>query len=188
MQIDESIARVAAKLDEWFAENRDLFASEDRREQNSALLGGFALVRELDRLKGEGLAAIRALLNPAHTSTQAEYAQSLVRGFEFAAKLADALHDELLDTDGETKVVLLMNQIADTLDGVSTGRAALAVLLDNPNPGVRALAGCYLIRSMPARVVPILREVEEVARGTSAGFNAHSAIIRWEREEKPQGE
>lgn len=161
--------------------------SEDRREQSSAFLGGFALVRELDRLKSEGLAAIRALLKPTNMSTPAEYAQSLVRGFEFAAKLADALHDELLDTDGESKVIRLMNQIADALDGISTGRAALAILLDNPNPGVRALAGCYLIRSMSDRVVPILREIEDVERGTSAGFNAHSALIRWELEGKPQG-
>jgi hypothetical protein len=185
MQIDESIGRVAAKLDEWFAESRVSFVSEDGRKQTSALLGGFALVRELDRLKGEGLKAIRGLLNRAHVSMPADYAKSLVRGFEFAAKLADALHDQLLDTDGQTKV-LLMNEIADTLDSTSAGRAALAVLLDNPNPGVRALAGCYLIRSMPDRVVPILREIEDAERGTSAGFNAHSAIIRWELEEQPQ--
>jgi len=182
MQIDESIGRVAAKLDEWFAESRVSFVSEDGRKQTSALLGGFALVRELDRLKGEGLKAIRGLLNPAHVSMPADYAKSLVRGFEFAAKLVDALHDQLLDTNGTTKVILLMNEIADTLDGTSAGRAALAVLLDNPNPGVRAMAGCYLIGSMPDRVVPILREIEDAERGTSAGFNAHFAIIRWELE------
>jgi hypothetical protein len=184
MEIDESIARLGAKLDRWFDGNRSTFASEDRKEQAKALLGGFPLVKELDRLKGDGLAAIRLLLNPAHTSTPAEYAASLVRGFEFATKLADALHDELLDTDGETKVVELMNEIANTLDGIASGRAALAILLDNPNPGVRAAAGAYLIRLMPARVVPILREIEDAERGSSAGFNAHSAIFRWERESK----
>ncbi len=184
METDESIARLGAKLDKWFDENRATFASENRKKQGNALLSGFPLVRELDQLKGDGLAAIRVLLNPAHMMTPVEYAKSLVRGFEFAAKLADTLHDELLDTDGETKVVQLMNKIANTLDGIGSGRAALAILLDNPNPGVRAAAGAYLIRLMPARVVPILREIEDAERGSSAGFNAHSAIIRWERESK----
>jgi hypothetical protein len=87
MQIDEAVGRVAAKLDEWLAESRVTFVSEDGRKQTGALLGGFALVRELDRLKGDGLKAIRGLLNPAHMSMPAEYVKSLVRGFEFAAKL-----------------------------------------------------------------------------------------------------
>ncbi|MGC2122180.1 MAG: hypothetical protein WA652_04945 [Xanthobacteraceae bacterium] len=184
MEIDELIARLGAKLDEWFDENRSAFVSENKKEQANALLSGFTLVKELDHLKGDGLAAIGLLLNPAHTNTPAEYAESLVRGFEFATKLADTLHDELLDTDGETKVVHLMNDIASTLDGIGAGRVALAILLDDPNPGVRAAAGAYLIKLMPSRVVPILREIEDTERGSSAGFNAHSAIIAWERESK----
>ena len=184
MEIDESIVRLGAKLDKWFDENRSTFASENKKDQASALLSGFPLIKELNRLKGDGLAAIRLLLNPTHMSTPAEYAESLVRGFEFSAKLADTLHDELLDTDGETKVVQLMNEIANTLDGIGVGRAALAILLDNPNPRVRAAAGAYLIKLMPARVVPILREIEDTERGSSAGFNAHSAVIRWQRESK----
>jgi hypothetical protein len=186
MEIDESIARLGAELDKWFAENRATFVSDDRQEQGHALLGGFALVREIDRLKGDGLAAVRALISQSHMSKPGKNVASLVRGFEFAAKLADALHDELLDTDGENKVVHLMNEIANTLDGTASGRAGLAVLLDNANPGVRASAGAYLIRLMPDRVLPILREIEDAERGTSAGFNAHSAIIRWQRESKVQ--
>ena len=187
MEIDQSIAQLGEKLDSWFAENLVAFASDDRQQQGHALLGGFALVRELDRLKRDGLAAIRALISPSHMSTPGEYAESLVRGLEFAAKLADALHDQLLDIDGETKVVLLMNEIANTLDGTPSGRAALAVLLDNANPGVRAAAGAYLIGLMPDRVLPILHEIEDAERGTSAGFNAHSVIIRWQYDRKSFG-
>jgi hypothetical protein len=186
MEVEEAIARLGAKLDKWFDENHTTFASHNRKEQGNALLSGFALVKELDRLKGDGLAAIRAVLNRTHLSTPAEYAESLIRGFQFAAKLADTLHDQLLDTDGETKVVQLMNEIANTLDGISAGRAALATLLDNPNPGVRAAAGAYLIDLMPDRVVPVLREIEDTERGSSAGFNAHWALLRWERENKAQ--
>lgn len=182
MQIDESIVRLGAKLDEWFDENRSTFASGNKNEQAGALFRGFSLIKELDRLKGDGLAAIRLLLNPTHMTTPAEYAESLVRGFEFAAKLADTLYDELQDTDGETKVVQLMNEIANTLDSIGIGRAALAILLDNPNPGVRAAAGAYLIKLMPARVVPILREIQDSERGRGAGFSAYFTVLVWQRE------
>ena len=186
MEIDESIALLGAKLDKWFDESRATFASEDRKEQHHALLGGFALVGELDRLKADGLAAIRMLLNRSHMSTPTEYAESLVRSFGFAAKLADTLHDELLDTDGETKVVNLMNEIVKTLDGIGSGRTALAALLDNPDPRIRAAAGASLIKLMPDRVIPILREIEDQERGHSSGFNAHWTLLRWERENKAQ--
>jgi hypothetical protein len=41
---------------------------------------------------------------------------------------------------------------------------------------------------MPSRALPILREIEDGERGTSAGFNARSAIIRWQRESNARGE
>jgi hypothetical protein len=39
-----------------------------------------------------------------------------VRGFELGAKLAHALHDELLDTNGETKVMRRLDAIFMALD------------------------------------------------------------------------
>jgi hypothetical protein len=187
MEIDESIVRLGAKLDKWFDDSRSKFASEDKKEQISALLRGFPMIKELERLKGDGLVAIRLLLNPAHMSTPEEHAESLVRGFEFAAKLADVLHDELLDTDGETQVVRLMNEIVNVLEGVGSGRAVLAMLLDKPDPRVRAAAGAFLIKLMPDRVIPMLRDIEDKERGSSCGSNAHWTLLRWERESKPQG-
>jgi hypothetical protein len=146
------------------------------------LLGGFALVKEIDRLKADALIAIRVLLNPAHMSAPVEYAESLLRGFELAAKLADALHDELLDTNGETQVVRLMNEIVNVLDGIGTGRAALVVLLNKPDPSVPA--GAFLIKLMPDRVIPILREIEDKERGSSSGSNAHWTLVRWKSDKK----
>jgi hypothetical protein len=109
----------------------------------------------------------------------------LIRGFEFGARFADTLHDEFRDTaDGETKVVRLTDAIVKALDRTGSGRAALAVLLDHRDPGVRALAGVYLIDLLPERVSPILRQVEEEARGRSAGFRAHWALLAWQREGK----
>lgn len=54
-----------------------------------------------------------------------------------------------------------MNDIAGALDGMGAGRASLAVLLHSPDARVRASTGAYLIKLMPDRVLPILREIEE---------------------------
>lgn len=184
MKIDKSIVQLGAKLDEWFDRNRATFASQDREAQGKSLICGFQIAKELDRLKADGLAAIAALLHRHDPVSSDERIASLVRGFEFAAKLADTLHDELLDTDGGNKVTALMNDIAGALDGMSAGRAALTVLLDSTDARVRASAGAYLIKLMPDRVLPILHEIEESEGGSSAGFHAHWAILRWERRNK----
>jgi hypothetical protein len=187
MNVDESIVQLGAELDEWFDGNRATFASRDRMAQGKSLLRGFQITKEFDRLKADGLAAIAALLSHHDPVAGDEHTVALVRGFEFAAKLADTLHDELLDTDGRNKVTALMNDIAGALDGMGAGRAPLAVLLDSPDARVRASAGAYLIKLMPDRVLPILREIEEGEGGSSAGFNAHWAVLRWERESKARG-
>src|SRR5580704_1069474 len=146
MEIDESIAQLGEKLQEWFYGNVPTFASDDRQAQAEALLRGFELVKEFDRLKAAGLAAITALLARQDVTTEEQRVASLIRGFEFGAKLADTLHDEIRDiADGETKVVHLMDEIVKALNAIGSGRAALAVLLDHPDAGVRALAGFYLI-------------------------------------------
>jgi hypothetical protein len=159
--------------------------TEDRVAQGNALLRGIAIAKEFDRLKTDGLTAITALIDRHDLTPDSERAASLIRGFEFGARLADTLHDEFRDTaDGETKVVCLTDAIVKALDTIGRGRAALAVLLDHPDPGVRALAGAYLIDLLPERVCPILHQVEEEARGRSAGFRAHWALLAWERERK----
>jgi len=186
MNIDESIVQLGTELDEWFDSNRATFASQDREAQGKSLTRGFEIAKELDHLKADGLAAIAALLD-RHDPVSEERVASLVRGFEFAAKLADTLYDELLDTDGGNKVTALMNNIAGALDGMGAGRASLAVLLHSPDARVRASAGAYLIKLMPDRVLPILREIEEGEDGSSAGFHAHWALLRWEQENKVRG-
>jgi len=151
VEIDESIVQLGTKLDEWFDANRAAFASQDRVVQSKALLSGTELVKELDRLKASGLTAIKALLNERNALSDDARAASLIKGFEFGARLADTLHDELLDTDGETTVVRLTDAIVKDLDVIGSGRAALAKLLDHPDAGVRALPGVYLIDLIPDR-------------------------------------
>ena len=185
MEIDESIAQLGEKLQEWFYGNVPTFASDDRQAQAEALLRGFELVKEFDRLKADGLAALTALLARQDVTTEEQRVASLIRGFEFGAKLADTLHDEIRDiADGETKVVHLMDEIVKGLNAIGSGRAALAVLLDHPDAGVRALAGFYLIDLMPERVVPILRQIEEKKDASSALFRAHWALLGWELDGK----
>ncbi len=186
MEIDESIVQLGAKLDEWFDASQATFASQDREAQGKALLRGFAIAKELDRLKADGLAAITALLNRRETVTDAERAASLTRGFEFAAKLKHTPRDELADTDGANEIVGLMNEIVNALDGIGSGRAALAVLLDHPDTGVRASAAAYLVDLMPDRVVPLLREIDQKEGGSSADFTAHWALLDWELKQKAE--
>ncbi len=184
MDVDQSIIQLGAKLDEWFEENRVTFASQDRAAQAGALLRGFKMVKELDRLKADGFAAINALLNRKDTPTNNERAADLVRGFEFAARLADTLHDELLDTDGQTKSWHLMDAIVKRLDDLGPGRVALAVLFKHPNAGVRASAGAYLIDLMPEQVVDMLVAIEKNEHANCAHFRAHWTLLAWEREHK----
>ena len=185
MELEDSVIQLGERLDGWWAKFSTLLHSEDRTAQGKALLQGFDIAKEFDRLKAEGLAAITALLDRHDPAADDERAASLIRGFEFGARFADTLHDEFRDTaDGETKVVRLTDAIVKALDRIGSGRAALAALLDHSDPGVRALAGVYLIDLLPERVSPILRQVEEEARGRSAGFRAHWALLAWQREGK----
>jgi hypothetical protein len=146
-------------------------------------VGAVELIRDLERLKAEGVAAISAVLNKQGGTTEGERVPSLVRSFEFAAKLRNALSD-VVDPDGVNQVVGLMRAIVSQLDAIGAGRAALVALLDNSNAGVRASAGAYLVNLMPDRVLPILRNIEETERANSAHFTAHWAILGWEREGK----
>ena len=139
MEIDHAIVELGAKLDAWLDNNLATISSMDRLAQFKALLAGIEITRELDLLKAQGMAAITALLK-RHGADE-ERAASLIRAFEFAAKLEGTLKDELQDTDGANKLVALMDKIANALDAIGPGRAVLAGLLDHPDDRFRASAG-----------------------------------------------
>ena len=181
MEIDQLIAELGA-LDEWIDENLAVFASEDQIAQSKALLAGIKIAKELDRLKAEGITALAALVDRQNAPVSEERAGSLIQGFEFGAKLADALHDGLSDTDGETKIAHLMDSIVKELNEIAPGRIALATLLDHADAGVRASAGAFLIDLIPQRVIPILRKIDKPRDGSSPSFKAHWVLLAWERE------
>ncbi len=184
MEIDQAIIQLGINLDEWFDKNRATFKSQDRAAQGTALLRGFDLVKRLDRLKADGMAAIAALLVRNELISSDERVASLLRGFEFAARLADILYDELLDTDGEHAVRRSIDAIVQALDKVGRGRAALEALFESPDARVRGTAAAYLIDLVPERAVPLLGEIEQSEHANSAHFNAHWALLAWERERK----
>jgi hypothetical protein len=130
------------------------------------------------------LAAIAALLEQHDPVAGDNRAASLIRGFEFGTRLADTLHDEFSNPHAVTKIVRLVDATVKALHTIGSGRAALVAFLDHPDPGVRALAGAYLLDLMPERVVPILRQIEAKADGSSASFRAQWALLAWEREGK----
>ena len=122
MEIDAAIIGLGEKLDAWWAGFCPMLNSGDHAAQIHALLRGFELAKELDRLKAQGLSALAALLNRQDAITQEERTTSLIRGFEFGARLADTLHDEFRDTDGETEVLCLMDAMVKDLDAIGFGR------------------------------------------------------------------
>jgi hypothetical protein len=187
---DAAIAELGAKLDSWFDRNRAIFSSHDRDAQSKALVAGIEIVQELDSLKQQGLRAIRALLRRRNATTPQEHVAALLCGFELATKLGDALHDELLDTDGESKLIGLKNEIADVLDATDRGRGVLAALLNHPDAGVRASAGAYLLIAnvMPKRAVAVLSEIENNNESSNrAYFKAHRALLDWNLKQKAAG-
>jgi hypothetical protein len=178
------IAKVGEQLANWFADNVSTFQADDRAAHGKAILKGIAIVKELNQLKADGLAAITAVLKDQDVSTDSERITNLVRTFAFAQKLAAALHDELLDIDGETKVLRLVRVIVDKLDTIGPGRVALEGLLDDPDPVIQASAAAFLIQIMPDRVVPILRAIEQNERGKGISVRAGWALSSWEIETK----
>lgn len=184
MEVDESVAELASSLDAWLDKSLPVFSSQDRSIQSKAIDRGIAIIKELDRLKAKGMAAIRAALDEKEPVGDRSHETSLIQAFAFGARLADALHDEFLDTDGEAQVWSLLDQIVLSLQKSSSGRASLDTLLGSPDPGVRGAAGAYLIDLMPDRVIPMLQNVHAEARGQSAGFGAYWTLLSWERERK----
>ena len=183
MDIDETITQLAAKMDAWADTNLDAYSSMGQSERVKAHRTVLEIIIDLERIKVEGVTAIKTVLDNAAAAPN-EQTTSLVRCFEFAAKIRNTLSDEWLDTDGVNQLVDLMDAIVSQLDSASSGRASLIPLLDHADPGIRASAGAYLINLMPDRVLPILQKVEETERANSAHFTAHWAIVGWEREGK----
>jgi hypothetical protein len=185
MEIEQSIVQVAERLDAWWERFSAILDSDDRIAQGKALLQGFEIAKEFDRIKADGLAAVAASAVPQNSMTVQDREALLVRALSFAAKLKATLHDEMRDIDGETQIVRQMVVMADELRTLGN-QSAFAILLEDEDPRVRASIGAYLLAKnlMPERVIPILREIEEKKNADDAHFVASWALFRWEHEGK----
>ena len=115
METEQLIVQVAKRLDAWWDRFSTILDSDDRIAQAKALLQGFAIAKEFDRIKADGLVAVTSLTASQNSITVAERTALLIRGFVFGAKLKATLHDEMMDMDGETEIVRLMAAMADEL-------------------------------------------------------------------------
>ena len=104
MEIDGTIAKFAAKLDAWLDRSLPVFSSQGTAAHGKAIRRGIAIIKEFERLKAEGISTITRLLDRQFSFADSNRKAPLILAFEFGTRLADALHDEFLDTDGENKV------------------------------------------------------------------------------------
>ncbi len=185
METEQLIVQVAKRLDAWWDRFSTILDSDNRIAQANALLQGFEIAKEFDRIKADGLAAVTSLAASQNSITVAERTALLIRGFVFGAKLKATLHDEMMDIDGETEIVRLMAAMADELRTIGD-QLAFSVLLEHDDPRVRASIGGYLLAKnlMPERVLPVLREIEAKKNADDAHFVASWALFRWEHEGK----
>ena len=170
MEIDESIVLLGEELDAWWEEFSPMLDSEDRGAQAETLLRGFEIAKRFDSFKTQGLAAVKALLDRQDTTEHAGLA-SQIQAFAFAAKLANTLHDQFRDIDGETQVARLTEAIVKALERTATGRAALAERGD-----VLDAAGGTDIFQMPAGRVKITTGVDTVR---CLRLSDKAKILRW---------
>ncbi len=178
MQADE-INQLSEKLDAWLDDLLPLLESNDAGAQGKTLHDGIEILKELDQIKVEGLAAVSGFLNRQDIISQGERIASLVQGFVFGVQLLAALYD-VGDTDGGNKVAGLVGEIVRKLNAI----ASLAALLDHSDDVVRVYAGEYLIDRMPERVVPVLRLVDEKNEGRHANIRAMTVLFPWDWKQK----
>lgn len=154
---------------------RSILTAFVKREQ-AAYQRKLKLLAELKTLKQEARAAKEAQRKLAR----------LVTLYKFAADLRAIGEDDLDDQETAKAANQVVHEVSTQLRTmIPEGAAALEALLDDASPNVRAYAGFSLIATLPAKVIPILEEIEHSAGVSSAWFIAHFALIKY-RSEHPR--
>ena len=184
MSIDEQISAFAAQLDRRFADfAAKLLQPGDETAEVKTRVAGLKLLKQFDELKSQGLASLATLSNFADVASESERIETLLRGFERAARLG-GISNDLQDWDGVKQTDHIMDDIVVALVAIGPGRTLLVPLLEHDNARVRVLAGRYLIDLMPDRVVPILEKIDKEGDGSSDGFSAFLVLQAWEVERR----
>ncbi|HEX7970337.1 MAG TPA: hypothetical protein VF502_19095 [Stellaceae bacterium] len=176
---DERIAQLMLAIEDQFERFR---AAPDQKAEADVILEMLRLKKEVDAALSEQRAAVAALLDRARQATNDdERAAELVRAFALLTRHSYIAKEELGDVDASNETVDQRNAIADQLDAIGSGRRRdLAPLLEDADPGIRHAAACWLLRIMPERALPVLRDVAEKERGTTAGFRASTTLMMYE--------
>jgi hypothetical protein len=129
MSIDEQISAFAAQLGRWFADfAAKLLQPGDETAEVKTRVAGLKLLKQFDELKSQGLASLATLSNFADVASESERIETLLRGFERAARLG-GISNDLQDWDGVKQTDHIMDDIVVALVAIGPGRTLLVPLL-----------------------------------------------------------
>jgi hypothetical protein len=160
-------------------------STKDKKEKQTLILQMAMIQKKLDTLQAIQLDMFSKFLNVDSATTDDERVACLLRAFDLGAKLSHIYADIMPDENVCNQVMRQTYDIAHRLDGVGSGRrAALKKFLDDPHLDLRAMAAASLPDIMPDRAIPILKEIQETAPGTSAGNVAFTTLTMWKGRQK----
>jgi len=159
--------------------------TKDKKEKQNLVVQMAMIQKNLDRLQAIQMDTFSKFLNIDSATTDDQRVARLLMAFNLGAKLSHIYYDVMPDEEACNKVMRQTYDIAHTLDGVGAGRRReLDKFLDDPHLDVRAMAAASLPDIMPDRAIPVLKEIQETAPGTSAGNVAFTTLTMWEGRQK----
>lgn len=158
--------------------------ANDQKAQFEAIRRMALAEKEIQAILAEQDAAVKALLGKkgdGKESSKDNRVKTLLKAYEFCARRRDVAKDVLGDVNTYNKITKQMIALAKEFEEIKPDWKLLLVpFLDHTNAAVRASAAEDLVKLMPERALPVLRQLEEEHRGTSAGMIAYWAIAMHE--------
>ena len=183
MSIDDQISAFAAQLDRWFVDfAAKLLQPGDETAEIKTRVVELKLLKQFDELKSQGLASLATLSNFADVASESERIETLLRGFERAARL-EGISNDLQDWDGVKRIDHIMDDIVVALAAIGPGRTLLS-RSSSMTTHASVFSRGDLIDLMPDRVVPILEKIDKEGDGSSDGFSAFLVLQAWEVERR----
>ena len=176
---DERIARLMLAIDDLYERFR---AAPDQKAQVDIVLKMARIKQEVEAALSEQRAAVVTLLDRARqATTDDERAAELIRAFVLLTRHSYIAKEELGDVNASNETVDQRDTIARQLDAIGSGRRRdLAPLLEDADPRIRQAAAGWLLRIMPEPALPVLRDLAEKERGTTAGSRASMTLMMYD--------
>ncbi|HLG87710.1 MAG TPA: hypothetical protein VKZ79_11005 [Alphaproteobacteria bacterium] len=152
--------------------------ANDREAVKKLLMRSLRIRKQIDDYMTAQENELSTLMNVSGLTDDDARVEQLLGAFVLGGRLRHIHYDVLGDEDGRNRVTGKVYEIPRMLDSMTPKRRpALADLLDHPHPDVRAMAAGSLLDLMPERAVPVLEEIHNEFRGTSAGLVALFATM-----------